>query len=73
VRRRYVDVVELLRSELKHGGRQVGVAGLVSKAVRRNMEILVDQEIADIYKVHTDFAEFLTGYIDGRPRWLKAS
>lgn len=72
VRRRYVDIVELLRSELKHGGRQVGVAGLVSKAVRRNMEVLVDQEIADLYRVHSDFAEFLTEYVDGRPRWLKA-
>jgi hypothetical protein len=72
LRRRYVDVVELLRSELKHGGRQVGVAGLVSKAVRRNVEVLVDQEIADIYRAHEDFAEFLTGYVVGRPRWLKA-
>jgi tRNA nucleotidyltransferase (CCA-adding enzyme) len=73
VKRQYVDIVECLKTELKHGGRHVGVAELVSKAVSNKPEVLVNQQIAGTYKANGGFAEFLTQYIQGKPKWLHAS
>jgi hypothetical protein len=49
----------------------VGVAEEIAKAVRENFEILTDDVILNLYTTNSDFAEFLTNYYEGRPRWLK--
>jgi tRNA nucleotidyltransferase (CCA-adding enzyme) len=72
LKRKHTDVVELLMAELKQGGRQVGVAELISKAVSGSLAVLVNQQIIKTYSAHSDFAEFLTEYIRGRPKWLGA-
>jgi len=69
-RRRYTDVVSLLRDKLKDGGRNLGVASLVSKALADSLEILVNEEIIDFYSSNSDFAIFLTKYLKGKPSWL---
>jgi len=69
-KRKYTDVVDLLRNELKYGGRQVGVAELISKAVAKKVNVFVNEEVISIYKGSRGFAEFLTEYIEGKPRWL---
>lgn len=70
-RRRYTDVVELLKDKLaQDGGRKIGVASLVTKAFLENMEILVNEEILPLYLSNSNFARFLTEYFIGRPRWL---
>jgi len=70
INRNHTDIVEFLTEKLKDGGRQVGVAGLVSKALANSMKILVNEEIAETYLSNNDFAGFLTRYINGKPKWL---
>jgi len=70
IARKYTDVVELLEDKLKDGGRNVGVAELVSKAVAKDLKILVDEESLSTYSRNQDFAKFLTEYLNGKPKWL---
>jgi tRNA nucleotidyltransferase (CCA-adding enzyme) len=71
IKRKYTDIVELLRAELKKGGRQVGVAERVSKALADKVVVLVNEQIASTYRTNHDFAEFLAEYIQGKPKWLQ--
>ena len=71
-KRRYIDIVNLLAEKLKDGGRRVGVADLISEAVASAFDILLDNEITKLYSSNTEFAMFLTEYLDGKPRWLSA-
>jgi tRNA nucleotidyltransferase (CCA-adding enzyme) len=68
--RKHTDVVDLLNEKLGDGGRRVGVAELVSKAMADSMEVLVNDEALKLYSDNPEFAKFLTGYLDGKPRWL---
>jgi tRNA nucleotidyltransferase (CCA-adding enzyme) len=70
VPRKYTDAVELLKIELRTGGRNAGVAELISHALRKEFEILVNSEIISIYQDKTDFAKFLTDFLKGKPFWL---
>lgn len=70
IEREYTDLVELLKAELEDGGRDVGLAELVSRAVAEQATVLVNEEILPAYSSNQSFAQFLTEYIEGRPRWL---
>jgi hypothetical protein len=70
-RRKIVEADELLEQNLKDGGRRVGVAEAIAKAVAKNFEILTDDVILNLYTSNSDFAEFLTNYYDGKPSWLQ--
>ena len=63
-------MVSLLNEELGDGGRRVGVAELVSRAMADSIEVLVNEEALKLYSANPDFAKFLTEYLDGKPRWL---
>jgi len=73
VKRRHTDIVNLLREKMKQGGREVGVAELISKAVSASLDICVNEEVISIYKENRNFAEFLTDYLQGKPKWLTRS
>jgi tRNA nucleotidyltransferase (CCA-adding enzyme) len=70
VKRNYKDVVKLLNEKLGDGGRRVGVAELVSRALADSMEILVNHGVLNLYSSAPEFAKFLTAYLVGKPRWL---
>jgi tRNA nucleotidyltransferase (CCA-adding enzyme) len=71
MKRKHTDVVSLFLEELKDGGRRVGVAGRISQAVAKNLEVLVGEEVLELYSSNPEFARFLTGYLKGKPKWLK--
>jgi tRNA nucleotidyltransferase (CCA-adding enzyme) len=73
IKRQYSDIVECLKAELKHGGRHVGVAELVSEAVANKPEVLVNQQITGTYRANRGFAEFVTQYTQGKPQWFQTS
>jgi len=73
IKRKHTDIVDLLKEKLKHGGRQAGVADLISKTMAKLLEIRVNEEILKTYSSHSDFAQFLTEYMMGKPKWLKVS
>jgi len=71
VRRQYVSAEVLLRDKLSDGGRGVGVPkGLVEALA--SSRLLVGAEVLGIYH-REGFARFLTGFLEGRPRWLRHS
>ncbi len=73
IKRRYTDIVECLKAELNQGGRHVGVAELISKAVAHKPNVLANEQIASTYRANSGFAEFLTQYLQGKPKWFQAS
>jgi tRNA nucleotidyltransferase (CCA-adding enzyme) len=71
VKREYTDVVALLTDRLKdRGGRDAGVARLVSQILAKDFKIMIDEEILFTYSRSQGFAGFLTEYIQGKPKWL---
>ncbi len=71
IRRKHTSIVELLRDKLKDGGRQVGVAELISQTVRKSLEVKVNEQIVKLYLADSQFAKFVTEYLEAKPRWLK--
>jgi tRNA nucleotidyltransferase (CCA-adding enzyme) len=73
LQRRFTDVVELLREKLGDGGRNIGAAELISQTFREKLEVLVNSEVVEVYRGNKEFAEFLTGFLSGKPFWLYAA
>ena len=73
LQRKFTDVVVLLRAKLSDGGRSTGVAELMSQAFGEKLEVLVNSEVLEVYRSNREFAEFLTGFLSGRPFWLEAA
>jgi tRNA nucleotidyltransferase (CCA-adding enzyme) len=70
VNSKFTDVVKMLKETLKNGGKNIGVAELVSKAIADSSEILVNNEVGKLYSSSPEFAKFLTRYLKGKPLWL---
>ncbi len=73
LQRRFQDVVELLKEKLEDGGRNIGVAELMAQAFREKLNVLVNSEVVQVYRGNKEFAEFLTGFLSGKPFWLDAA
>jgi tRNA nucleotidyltransferase (CCA-adding enzyme) len=73
LQRRFKDIVELLKEKLEDGGRNIGVAELMAQAFQKKLEVLVNSEVVQVYRGNKEFAEFLTGFLSGKPFWLDAA
>jgi tRNA nucleotidyltransferase (CCA-adding enzyme) len=73
LKRGFTDVVEFLEAKLQDGGRSIGVAELMAQAFREKLTVLVNSEVAQVYKQNAEFAEFLTSFLSGKPFWLEAA
>lgn len=71
IRRKYTDVIVLLKEKLRDGGRNTGVAREISKVLRKGFKIFVNEEIVEVYKRNSEFAKFLTEFLSGKPKWLE--
>jgi tRNA nucleotidyltransferase (CCA-adding enzyme) len=69
--RKFTDAAEMLRIKLASGGRDIGVAELVAKALRGDFLVLIGVEIMEHYMYNAGFAEFLTAFLSGKPFWLE--
>jgi tRNA nucleotidyltransferase (CCA-adding enzyme) len=70
LQRKFTDAVGLLSEKLQDGGRSIGVAELMAQAFREKLEVLINSEVAEVYRGNKEFAEFLTGFLIGKPFWL---
>jgi tRNA nucleotidyltransferase (CCA-adding enzyme) len=68
--RKNTDAKTLLKVKLKDGGSEVGIAEYVSNSLKKSLKPLTNEEIFPIYMKNPDFAEFLTDFLRGKPRWL---
>jgi len=71
IKREYRDAVDLLTERLRDGGRHLGVADLVAQAISKGFEVVVNEEILELYSSNDEFARYLTEYFKGKPRWLR--
>ena len=71
VRRKYADAVELLLEKLGEGGRNTGVADLISKTIKKGFHVMVNDEVAETYSENAEFANFLSNWLQGKPFWLQ--
>ncbi|UCH31413.1 MAG: CCA tRNA nucleotidyltransferase [Candidatus Bathyarchaeota archaeon] len=69
-KRKYVDLIDLLRDKIKKKGNQSALGKHVAKAISKSLEILDNEEILPMYSYNRKFAEFLTDYLNGKPKWL---
>jgi len=72
LRRNFTDFSALLRDKLREGGRNLGVAELIAQAFQEKLEVMADSEVIKTYEENQDFAEFLSGFLCGKPFWLEA-
>jgi tRNA nucleotidyltransferase (CCA-adding enzyme) len=72
VPRKNTDAALLLKEKLADGGKNSGVADLIAKALKENLRILIDMDVAEVYSKDDDFAVFLTEFLIGKPFWLRA-
>ena len=70
--RKNADAVALLKEKLADGGKNAGVADLIANALKKDLKVLVGGEVLETYGSDSDFAEFLTDFLSGKPFWLKA-
>jgi len=71
IKRRHSNIIALLSEKLRDGGRQVGVAELISRVIGKNLELMMNEQIMKLYSSDPQFAKFVTEYLEGKPRWLK--
>lgn len=71
VRRKYTDACVLLRERLKDGGKSAGVADGISHVLKKGFNVSVNEEILEVYGKNVEFAEFLTEFLSGKPKWLE--
>jgi len=64
------DAIGLLRSRIRDGGRRVGVASRIAPVLKRHHQVLAEQALVTFYKKNRDAAQFITGFLKGRPAWL---
>jgi tRNA nucleotidyltransferase (CCA-adding enzyme) len=71
-KRKFVDACDMLRDTLKNGGRNAGVAEGISQVLKKGFKVLLNEEILEVYEKKSEFAVFLTEFLQGRPKWLEA-
>ncbi len=69
--RKNTNAAQLFKDKLVDGGKNVGVADLVAKAIVEDSKVLINAEILKVYVENADFAVALTKFVDGKPFWLK--
>jgi len=70
IKRKHSDVIALLSEKLRDGGRQVGVAELISHVMKKTLKVMVNEQIVKPYLSDSQFAKFVTEYLEAKPRWL---
>jgi tRNA nucleotidyltransferase (CCA-adding enzyme) len=73
IKRKHCDAVDLLRSKLKEGGKDAGVAELVTNAFRKDFEVLVGIGVSEYYLRSKSFSAFLSEFLVGKPFWLRTT
>jgi len=71
VPRKNRDVALFLKEKLAGGGKNSGVADMIAEALKKNLMILIDLDVAEVYSKDNGFAMFLTEFLVSKPFWLE--
>ena len=64
------NAVALVRSRIRDGGRQIGVASKIAPVLRGHCGVLAGRALISFYRKDRDAARFITSFLKGRPAWL---
>jgi len=64
------NAVALVRSRIRDGGRQIGVASKIVPVLRGHCGVLAGRALISFYRKDRDAARFITSFLKGRPAWL---
>jgi tRNA nucleotidyltransferase (CCA-adding enzyme) len=70
--RKNTDAATLLKEKVTNGGKNSGVADLIAMSIKEEFKVLVNSEVVEFYNENREFSIFLTGFLAGKPFWLKA-
>lgn len=69
-RRTTVSARSLLKSALRSGGGNIGVARLLARSMKSSLRILEGEQISVLIASNVEFAKMMRIYLSGRPTWL---
>lgn len=70
-RRKYASAAQLLTDKMESGGRTIGVAARLAASCAKGFQILLNEQVMELYTRDRGFAQFLTDFLRGRPFWLE--
>ncbi|HYB67745.1 MAG TPA: CCA tRNA nucleotidyltransferase [Candidatus Acidoferrales bacterium] len=70
-KREYPSARDLLRTALRSGGSDIGVASQFARHFRRRVIILRNESVAALIAKNREFAKAMTIFLSGRPAWLE--
>lgn len=70
VKREYTEIEAMLLDSLRNKARNMGIARNLVESIRK-AEVYVNENIREFYSNKTDFAKFLTNFLQGKPKWMK--
>jgi tRNA nucleotidyltransferase (CCA-adding enzyme) len=68
----YYDAKILIGEKLITDSQNLGIPKPILKAFKRKFGIFVDYEIANLYQNNSEFAAFISSFLEGKPFWLKS-
>ena len=69
-RRLVVSASVLLKSALRSGGKDVGVASLLAESFKKKLQVLENERIGKLIVSNMEFAKAMRIYLSGRPAWF---
>jgi tRNA nucleotidyltransferase (CCA-adding enzyme) len=69
-RRPIVSARALLIATLRLGGKDIGIAALPAKSLRKQVRLLEGDQIGRLVASNREFAKVMRTYLSGRPAWL---
>ena len=63
------SAIQVLASNLRSGGRQIGVASLLAHSLKKQTRLCEGDQIATLISQNLEFAKYMRLYLTGRPIW----
>ncbi len=70
-RRAFHSAIGLLKSALKSGGSEIGVASEPARCFRKRVQVLRNESLGGLISRNQEFAKAMNTFLSGRPAWLE--
>jgi tRNA nucleotidyltransferase (CCA-adding enzyme) len=70
-RRAFPSATGLLKTALKSGGTDIGVASEPARCFRKRVQVLRNESLAGLISRNQEFAKAMNTFLSGRPAWLE--
>jgi tRNA nucleotidyltransferase (CCA-adding enzyme) len=69
-KRAFPSAIELLKSALRSGGSDIGVASEPARCFKRRVQVLRNESLGHLLSTNQEFAKAMNKFLSGRPTWL---